>query len=163
MKHKLIVFLLITACFCYSGLSAQVKQATIIDDLETLVPGEGIIQISGDSKIKDLIGALSPETSLREGNTIKTNGFRIQVFTSNDSKTATSELNNKWTLIRNVFPELAVYKSYIAPNWKLIAGNFLTREEAEVFRQKMLKEIPQLGKEMYIISSIIEIPMSKSR
>ena len=162
MKHKLIVFLLITACFCYSELSAQVKQVTIIDDLETLVPGKGIIQISCDPKIKELIGVLSPGASFQEGNTIKTNGFRIQVFTSNDSKTATNEVNNKGNLIRSVFPEIAVYKAYTAPNWKLIAGDFLTREEAEVFRQKMLKEIPQLGKEMYIISSIIEIPILKS-
>ena len=163
MRYKFILFLLFAAGFCFSGIRAQVKQVTVIDDLETFAPGEGIIQIISDPKIMELIGTLSPDTSTNETNYVKTNGFRIQVFMSNDPKTARKELNDKGNLIYGVFSdEIKVYIEYSAPNWKLFAGDFLTKEEAEVFRQKMLKAIPQLGKEMYIIQDKVHIPIQRT-
>jgi hypothetical protein len=161
MKYvKFILFLL--AELCFSGIQAQVKQVTIIDDLETLVPGDGVIQITSDPKITELIGILSPETSIGEDNYIKTNGFRIQVFMSNNSQTARKEITDKGSLIKEAFPEIATYRDYIAPNWKLLVGDFMTKEEAEVFRKKLQKAIPGLGKEMYIVSEKINIPLQKT-
>jgi len=161
MRYKIILFLFFTVGFYFPGIQAQVKQVTIIDDLERFVSGEGMIQISSDPKITELIGVLSPD-STDENSYVKTNGFRIQVFMSNDSKTARKELNDKGSLIKEAFPEIDVYHGYTAPNWKLLAGDFMSKEEAEVFRQKMLKAIPELGKEMYIISDKVNIPIQKT-
>ena len=162
MKHTFILFLLLTAGFCFAEIQAQVKQVTIIDDLETFVPGDGIIQIISDPKITALIGILSPETSVGEDNYIKTNGFRIQVFMSNNSQTARKEITDKSSLIKEIFPEIAIYQDYAAPNWKLLVGDFMTKEEADVFRQKLQKTIPGLGKEMYIVPDKINIPVQKT-
>ena len=160
MKYSLL-FLFI-ALSCFSAIQAQVKQATIIDELEKNVSGEGTIRIISDPKITELIGVFSQETSFEQENYVKTNGFRVQVFMSNDSKTARKELYDKSSLIKDVFPEIAVYSDYVAPNWKLFAGDFLSKEEAEVFRQKMLKAIPQLGKEMIIIQDKVNISLQKN-
>jgi len=161
--HKFILSLLFVAVSCFSGIRAQqIKQATIIDDLETLVPGEGIIQISCDSKIADLIGLLSPEISVNNADYVKTGGFRVQVFMSNDSRTARKEMTEKGSLIKETFPDIATYQAYTAPNWKLLVGDFKTKEEANVFKQQMLKSIPELGKEMYIVPDKIIISMQKN-
>ena len=162
MKKKIIVFLLFAAGFCLSETQAQVKQATIIDNLETFGPGDGIIQITSDPKIIELIGIVSPQTSTSEKSYVKTGGFRIQVFMSNNSKTARGEMSNKVTLIKGTFPDVSVYTGYSAPNWKLLVGDFRTKEEAEVFKQKMLKSIPELGKEMYIVSDKVNIQVQKT-
>jgi len=160
MRYKYILFLLFAACF--SGIQAQqVKQVTIIDDLETQVPGEGIIQITCDPKITSLIGLVSPETSVSDADYVTTNGFRIQVFMSNNPKTARGELNNMGSMIKGTFPDIAVYSVYVAPNWKLLVGDFMTKEEAEVFRQKINQSIPALGKEMYIVPDKVNIPVQK--
>jgi len=159
MKQKLILLFLLFAGASFSGIKAQqVKQVTIIDDLQTLVSGEGVIQISSDPKITDLLGLVSPEQSVNEADYVKTNGFRIQVYMSNNSKTASKEMADKGSLIKDVFPDLAIYKEYAAPNWKLLIGDFITKEEANVFKQKMLKSIPKLGKEMYIIPDKVNMP-----
>ena len=162
MKSKSILLLLFTAWSCFSGIQAQVKLVNIIDDLETFVPGEGIIQINSDPKITELIGILTPEASVGDNNYVKTSGFRLQVFMSNNPKTARKELTDKWNLIKGAFPEITVYSGYDAPNWKLLAGDFMTKEEAEVFRQKMQKAIPGLGKEIYIVPDKVNIPMKRN-
>lgn len=162
MKYKIILFLLFVAGTCFSEIQAQVKQVTIIDDLETPVPGEGIIQISSDPKITELIGYLSPEISVSEDNYVKINGFRVQVLMSNNPRTARKEIESKGSLIKEVFPEVATYTGYSAPNWKLLVGDFRTKEEANVFKQKLLKSIPELGKEMYIVPDKVNIPMQNT-
>jgi len=156
---KIFLFLLFVAGFYVSEVRAQDKQVTIIDDLETLVPNQGIIQIDSDPMITELIGTPSSEMSLNEDNSVKINGFRIQVFMSNNSKTARKEMMDKLSLISNVFSDMATYQQYTAPNWKLLVGDFRTKEEADVFKQKLLKSIPGLGKEMYIIPDKINIPI----
>ena len=158
MKQKIIFLLLFAAGSYFSVIQAQVKQVTIIDELETFVPGEGIIQITSDPKITELIGMLSPEISVDGKNYVKASGYRIQVFMSNDPKSV-KVITNKGNLIKGTFPEIAVYTGYTAPNWKLLAGDFRTKEEADVFRQKLLKTIPELGKEMYVVSDKINIPL----
>jgi len=162
MKNKFILLLLLLATSCFSVIQAQIKQITIIEELE--IPpasGEGIVKITVDSKIKELIGFLSPEISLDKDNIIKTNGFRIQVFMSN-AQTARKELMDKGTLIKNAFSDIAVYDSYVTPNWKLLVGDFLTKEEADVFKQKLLKAIPALGKEMYVVQDKINISIRRN-
>ena len=160
MKSKFILFLFFIAGTCFFEMRAQTKQVfTIIDDLETFVPGNGIIQISSDPKITELIGSYSSEVSSTKKDYVKSKGYRIQVFMSNNSKTAKKEISDKGSLIKGIFPEIAIYNGYSAPNWKLLVGDFRTKEEATVFKQKLLKSIPALGKEMYIVPDRVNIPM----
>ena len=164
MKQKFIIFLLLVAGFNFTGIQAQEKQATIIGELEKFVPGEGIIKIISDPKIKELIGTMFSETSADKESFIVTYGFRIQVFMSNDWRTARRECSEKRNLIREVYSEseISVYDEYNPPNWKLVVGDFLTREEADIFKQRLLKSIPKLGREMYIVQDRINIPIQKN-
>jgi len=159
--NKLILFLLFISGSYFFGIQAQVKQVTIIDELEKNAPGEGVIRVISDPRITELIGLLSPEISVDSENFVSTNGFRIQVFMSN-ARTAREEIAEKGSLIKSFFPEFAPYRKYVAPNWKLLVGDFLTKEEAEVFKQKLQKTIPELGKEMYVVSDKINIPIQKN-
>jgi len=159
MKPIIIIFLLFAAGFYSCEIQAQVKQVTIIDDLETIAPDEGTIQITSNPQITDLIGVVTMETSVSDTDYVKTKGYRIQVFMSNDPKTARGEINARGNMIKESFPEIAIYTGYTAPNWKLLVGDFLTKNEADVFKQKIKKTIPQLGKEMYIVPDKVNIPV----
>jgi len=156
MKNKIIFFLLFAACLFFSEIQAQ-NRVTIIDYLESSVPCESIMRIDCDPAITRLIGVPSSGMEVDAEGFVKITGFRIQVFMSNNQRTARNEIANKSNLIKTAFPEIAVYSEYVAPNFKLSAGDFLTREEADVFKQKLLKTIPSLGKEMYIIQNTVNI------
>jgi hypothetical protein len=134
---------------------------SIISALQSNGSGSnGTITIVSDPKISALIGRPSGNGSNR-GQVVKMNGFRIQVFMNNNPKTAKGEANQKESLIRNSFPEITTYLKYDAPNWKVLAGDFMTRDEADVFKQKIQKAFPAFGKEMYIISDKINISLNQ--
>jgi hypothetical protein len=154
MQLKWLLFSIFIGCL--SAVSAQIRP-TIIQDLESQVWGEGTIRIECDSKIMDLLGRPSPNNSADESAIVKINGFRIQVFMSNNPRTAKGEANQKENQIKETFPELATYVIYEAPNWKLLAGDFMTKEEAGIFKQKIQKAFPGFGKEIYTIPYKINI------
>jgi hypothetical protein len=134
---------------------AQTIPLNIIHDLESHVQGEGIIQIEVDSKITNLLGTPSHKQGMEENTITKISGYRIQIFMSNNARTARNEAAHKESLIREIFPELATYIDYQAPNWKLLAGDFMSKEEAGLFKQKIQKAFPEFGKELYIVADKI--------
>jgi hypothetical protein len=81
---------------------------------------------------------------------------------SNNSRTARKEIADKGALIKETFPEIAIYTGYTPPNFKLLVGDFRTREEADVFRRQMQNAISGLGKEMYIVPDKINIPVNSN-
>jgi len=156
-----LLFLLSFSTFLSTEIQAQSKQGTIIAELETFVLGQGYVKVDCDPKIIALIGKLSPEVVPGEITKIKTKGYRVQVFMSNNPKTAFTERDEKGRLIQKAFPETDVYTDYIPPNVKLFAGDFMTKEEAEIFKRKLFKTLPELGKEMYIVEGTVNIPLQR--
>jgi hypothetical protein len=156
---KYLYFLLIFF-FAVFG-SNKVQSQNIIDDLQsTPTLSEGYIHIESDAAITALIGVPGNRVSTDNTDAVERSGYRIQVFMGNHSG-ARSEANSKQASIHNAFPDLATYVNYEAPNWKLLAGDFLTREEATVVKQQLQREFPNFGKEMYIIVSKIKIPVDR--
>lgn len=151
---------LLFALLIFSGLQAQ---TTIVEDLESVsVTGnEGVIVIFSDPAITALLGTSSPGAALEEGELVSRSGYRLQVFMGNNPRTAKNEAFRKQEMIRELFPELTTYANYDAPNWKLLAGDFLTREEAQLYKQKLQKAFPQFGKEIYTIQDTVKIAVNK--
>jgi hypothetical protein len=147
------------------GLNTVQAQKTIVEALQSNSnPAEGIIHIECDPAITALLGTPGnrPNTSSGTFDFVERSGYRIQVFMGNDPSTARSEAFSRQTSIRNAFPDIATYLSYEAPNWKLLAGDFLTREEAAVFKQQLQKEFSYFGKEMYIVVDKIKFSVEKN-
>jgi hypothetical protein len=159
---KIVSFLLSACFFCLLSVQAQTNSQSVIEDLESPVPGEGSIRINTDSAITALIGTPSIDVVVNENGYVKMNGYRIQIFMSNNSRTAKNEAAQKEAQIRDVFPEIELYITYQAPNWKLLAGDFLTREEASVFIQKIQKAFPSFGKELYTVPDKVKVPIQKN-
>ncbi len=77
-------------------------------------------------------------------------GYRLLVVNTNKR----DEAMDAKTKIYTYFPDLKAYLSYQSPYFKLKAGNFKTREEAEKYRKSMAPIFP---KGVFIINDIIEI------
>ncbi|MDR1764320.1 MAG: SPOR domain-containing protein [Dysgonamonadaceae bacterium] len=154
-----LIFAIFLPVLAISASNAQVKQVTIIDDLKTPETGKGVIEVESDPNITALLGIPFTDVSVGETSYRKANGYRIQVFMSNNASTARSEATQKGNRIRDIFPETATYITFEAPNWKLLAGDFTSREEAVQFRQELRKAFPEFGREMNIVSDKINIPV----
>jgi hypothetical protein len=159
MKYKLFLFV-----FCLLGLTSLQAQNNIVEALETPVANEGVIDIESDSDITALLGKPNSNVTVNSDNynTIKTTGFRIQVFMGNDPKRSKKEATDKRTLIQDAFSDTETYITYESPNWKVLVGDFITREEAILFKEILQKEFPKFGREMYIVTNTINIPVEKA-
>ena len=83
-------------------------------------------------------------------------GFRLMVINTNKRDEAIAAKTKVYTF----FPELKSYLLYQSPYFKLKAGNFKTRDEADDYRKKLNAFFP---KGVFIISDIIEIKPDKSK
>lgn len=81
-------------------------------------------------------------------------GYRLMVLNTNSREEAIAAKAKIYTY----FPDLNAYLSYQSPYFKLKAGNFQTRSEAERYRKNMNTMFP---KGVFIINDVIEIKPEK--
>lgn len=81
-------------------------------------------------------------------------GYRLMVVNTNKRDEAIAAKTKIYTF----FPDMKAYLSYQSPYFKLKAGNFQTREEAEKYRKLMASMFP---KGVFIINDIIEVKPEK--
>ena len=83
-------------------------------------------------------------------------GYRLLVLSTSDREEAIAAK----TKIYTYFPELKAYLSYQSPFFKLKAGNFVSRPDAERYRKNMATIFP---KGVFIINDIVEIKPEKEK
>jgi len=81
-------------------------------------------------------------------------GFRLLIVNTNNRQEAIEAKSRVYTL----YPELKAYLVYQAPYYKLKAGNFKTRAEAEPFRKALNDRFP---KGVFLINDIVELKAEK--
>lgn len=66
-------------------------------------------------------------------------GYRIQVYTGNNTRVSKQKALDRKVQIQKLFPELSVYVHFQSPRWICHAGDFISREEARPYLTKMRK------------------------
>lgn len=132
---------------------------TIFEALEGEAVGEGIVVIEQSNELKRLVGGISTKYSSilgREGNTTIMHGYRIQVYNSNLAQ-GKAEMERRASEIRRLAPQYSCYTSYNAPFWRLVLGDFVSREAARQAQNKLSKLLPQWFKEAYVVRDKVRI------
>lgn len=88
----------------------------------------GKVEITKDPKIDALI-ARRLELSKKGQSSQQIDGFRIQIYSGADRKTAYAEQAR----FKVIYPQVFAYMTYIQPNYKIRVGDFRTRMDAEKF------------------------------
>lgn len=169
MKVQLIVKLILLTLFCQVLSVAAQQSATsasksILEELNTARRGQGSVIVYEDEAIKGILAkpnsANLPVYTSEDGATqyVKMRGFKIQVFSGNNQRKSKDEAYSKQRLINDRFEDIETVVYFKSPRWILRAGNFRTREEADVMLKEIAKQFPSFGKEMYIVSDIVKIP-----
>ena len=82
-------------------------------------------------------------------------GYRVQVFSDRNQRTAKAEALSKERSIREAFPDMATYVTYDAPSWRLKVGDFRTRDEASTRLAELKEMFPGYANEMIIVIDVI--------
>lgn len=87
----------------------------------------------------------------------QSSGFRIQVFSDNNYRTAKNNALYKEGLIKQAFPEMETYVTFTSPFWRLRVGDFRSYEEAGNALRELKREFPQMAREMRVVRDKIHI------
>lgn len=93
--------------------------------------------------------------SAQQGQRMRANGYRIQVYSGANSRAAKTEANMMGQRVKSLFMELPVYTHFISPHWICRVGDFRTYEEANEMFQK-LKETGRF-REAVIVKSKVNV------
>ena len=113
------------------------------------------VRIHQDKRIETLLA------NKKFTNQTTTNGFRVQVFSSNVQQTAKNKAFNIEKQIQEAFPDLLVYVNYTSPFWKVRVGDFKSKSEAQVFKSQLIDSFPIMKSEIYIVPEQIVISSLK--
>lgn len=152
MKKLGILFLLVVIA---AGMQAQ----NIVKSLERNIPGQGKVTIHQDSRIEAILGSKSgAETDVAsDSKVLKMQGYRVQTYAGNNTRQAKNEANRVAASIKEHFPELSVYTSFIPPRWLCRVGDYRSIEEADAMMRKL--KGTGIFKEVSIVKDQVNIPL----
>ncbi len=84
-------------------------------------------------------------------------GYRVQVFSDNNPRTAKAEAGSKQRVIASRFPQFQTYVRYTSPYWRLRVGDFRTQQEANAAADELRKAFPAYSKEIRVVRDRINI------
>ncbi|MCC8186928.1 MAG: SPOR domain-containing protein [Bacteroides sp.] len=136
-----------------SSLSATAQERNIVRDLQRYEPGQGRVTIHQDPRLEALVGRQNPAGD----GVLKVSGYRVQVYAGNNSREARDQAQNTGNRVKNYFPEMKVYTSFISPRWLCRVGDFRSIEEANA-AMRMLKSTG-VFREVSIVKEQINIQL----
>lgn len=105
------------------------------------------------AKDASVSGVGNTETSV--SGTVKSAGYRVQVFSDNNAHSAKAEARSKAQAIQERLPQYRTYVVYQSPYWRLKVGDFLTQSEAENAADEIKKIFPSFSREVRVVKDRI--------
>jgi len=124
-------------------LGEEAEQAGVQAQIDSTLHGRDIFSVLPE----DIIVRQSPEVrkallSAAEAGVSKTiNGYRIRLFLDS-RRTAREESLSVMSRFHTIYPNIPVFRSFSAPNYKVSVGNFRTRVEAEALLRVLKPDFP---------------------
>jgi hypothetical protein len=113
------------------------------------MPGVEVIQDSAMTVLLD--EAVNGKREL-----VEIDGYRVQVYSSNQQQTAKGEALDLEAQLKDKLDQ-TVYVQYIPPFWKVRLGDFRTYEEARDYKKLFIEQYPDMMGDTYIVRDRIQV------
>jgi hypothetical protein len=88
---------------------------------------------------------------------VEIDGYRVQVYSSNQQQTAKSEaLDLEEKLLKDKINQ-TIYVQYLPPFWKVRLGDFRTYDEAREYKKLFVQQYPEMMGDTYIVRDKIQV------
>ena len=153
MRGKIcsILIALLAAMPILADDTIEVVSAPIVPRVNLLeqMPNVEVIQDSAVATLLD--GAIN---GTREW--IEIEGYRVQVYSSNQQQTAKGEALDLEEKLQSQVNQ-TIYVQYLPPFWKVRLGDFRTYEEAKEYKKTFVQLYPDLIGDTYIVRDKIKV------
>jgi hypothetical protein len=157
MKNIIFTLVLLFSFVCVFAQDIENKaNKNIFESLRSNdSTSRGSVKVYQDLRLDQLI---NEHRSVSEAkSTITSNGYRVQVFSSNVQRTAKAEAFKIEKVLREEFPDYEVYVNYTSPFWKVRVGDFKDFDDAQELRRELVGAFPNLRSETYTVKDIINL------
>ncbi len=117
-----------------AGLEVQVDSTLLGRDIFSVLPENVVVMQSPAVR-----NALNGQAALNAGKTVS--GYRIRLFLDS-SRSAREASLAVMSRFHSLYPNIPVYRTFSAPNFKVSAGNLRTRVEAERLLRILKPDFP---------------------
>ena len=107
------------------------------------MPGVQVVQDS-------TVAVLLDEAMNGKHELVEMDGYRVQIYSSNQQQTAKSEALDLEDKLKNVINH-SIYVQYLPPFWKVRIGDFRTYEEARDYKKQFVAQFPDMMGDTYIV------------
>lgn len=121
-------------------INDTIEVVLIVDEMENAI-------IHQDSLVRQLM--IDKYLGIQRGQ-IQVDGFRVQVYSSNQQQIAKNEALLLQQNLENQIDN-PIYAISEPPFWKVRIGNFQTREEATEYRNEIISLFPELQGSTYVV------------
>lgn len=156
--HHILIALAVSVC---ATALADVNTVTIVDHITTGTENTVTQPDALYKRLIPIVDTTDEEEEDRDEPTRPTNGrlagYRVQVFSDNNVRTAKAEASSKQRIISARFPQYQTYVKYTSPYWRLKVGDFKTQQEANAAADELRKAFPAYSKEIRVVRDRISL------
>lgn len=113
------------------------------------MPGVEVLQDSAVSVLLD-------EAMNGSREMIEIDGYRVQIYSSNQQQVAKSEALDLESKLKDKI-EHTIYVQYLPPFWKVRLGDFRTYDEAKEYKKQFVEAYPAMIGDTYIVRDKIKV------
>ncbi len=113
------------------------------------MPGVEVLQDSA-------VGVLLDEAMNGSREMIEIDGYRVQIYSSNQQQVAKSEALDLESKLKDKI-EQTIYVQYLPPFWKVRLGDFRTYDEAKEYKKQFVEAYPAMIGDTYIVRDKIKV------
>lgn len=143
MKHLLFLSTLFLSINSFAQITDSLDSNTVV--------------VHKDPRIELLMSKQAEINEVTSRDSRKTGkGYRLMIISTNNRDEAIAAK----TKIYTYFPELKAYLWHQSPYYKVKAGNFKDRKEAEIYQERLNTYFP---KGVFIMNDIVELKLDKPK
>lgn len=144
------IFVLFIAVAAYMSIFAD-------DSIVTPIRANIVSEMSGVEVCQDsTVARLLHNVIYGEQELIEIDGYRVQIYSSNQQQTAKEEALELEKKLKDYLPH-TIYVSYVPPFWKVRVGDFRTYEEARDYKKEFVQMYPERIGDTYIVRDKIKV------
>lgn len=156
MKVKHLKILVLIAFLCVMPLAHAQDSAEVISD-HIQNTAQGGVKVVQPDELRNRLAPKQTNNLKEEDEVSSLVGYRVQVFSDNNQRTAKSQAQGRKNKIASKYPNVKVYLIYKSPMWRVRVGDFKTRSEAEQMMYEIKEDFPAYASEVTVVLDEINI------
>ncbi|MBQ9193505.1 MAG: hypothetical protein IJ156_07285 [Bacteroidales bacterium] len=143
MKKILIALLLVLLSGTMLRAQGYRADTTKVSRVDSTLVGRNVLSVLGSGVTVNQSSALRSalERYVQNNASKKLTGYRIRVFYDN-GQTARTRSESIARAVSNAYPGIGVYRTFESPNFKVMVGDFRTKDEALKVYQSLKATYP---------------------